>query len=192
MATAGSRREAGGRTGLVLGGLVVLGAISFVVAVAGGSGTHAWAVFLANLLFWSGLSAAGPAIAGIFELTDARWAARLRRIATTTVAFMPVSFVLFLLLMLGLSTLYPWVMEPIPKKRIWLNVPFFLARAAIYFTIWITLAHMRKSISRSFTCRGVRANRSAAIHNSVCRLSPRLPKPITQSPTSVLMPLKAV
>ena len=79
MATAGSRREAGGRTGLVLGGLVVLGAISFVVAVAGGSGTHAWAVFLANLLFWSGLSAAGPAIAGIFELTDARWAARLRR-----------------------------------------------------------------------------------------------------------------
>ena len=145
MATAGSRREAGGRTGLVLGALVVLGAISFVVAVAGGSGTHAWAVFLANLLFWSGLSAAGPAIAGIFELTDARWAARLRRIATTTVAFMPVSFVLFLLLMLGLSTLYPWVMEPIPKKRIWLNVPFFVLRtvigvAALY---WVSVRFAR-------------------------------------------------
>src|SRR5215813_9086114 len=94
--------------GLVLAILIALGALSFVWALAGGSGTHAWAIFLANLLFWSGLSIAGPAIAGILELTEARWAARLRRIATTTVAFMPVSFVLFLLLMIAVRTLYPW------------------------------------------------------------------------------------
>src|SRR5262249_53441955 len=93
--------------------------------------THAWALFLANLLFWSGLSAAGPAIAGILELTEARWAARLRRIATTTVAFMPVSFVLFLLLLVGVRTLYPWVMGPIPSKAIWLNVPFFVFRIVL-------------------------------------------------------------
>jgi hypothetical protein len=134
-----------GRTGLVLAGLVLLGAVSFVVALAGGAGTHAWAVFLANLLFWSGLSVAGPAIAGIFELTEARWAATLRRIATTTVAFMPVSFVLFLLLMIGLRALYPWVVEPIPKKAAWLNVPFFALRtvigvAALY---WVSLRFAR-------------------------------------------------
>jgi hypothetical protein len=120
-----------GKSGLVLAGLVALGALSFLVALAGGSGTHAWAVFLANLLFWSGLSAAGPAIAGIFELTEARWAGRLRRIATTTVAFMPVSFVLFLLLMVGLRALYPWVAVPIPKKAVWLNVPFFVLRTIV-------------------------------------------------------------
>src|SRR5262245_2271232 len=134
-----------GRTGLVLGGLVALGAVSFLVALAGGSGTHAWAVFLANLLFWSGLSVAGPAIAGILELTEARWAARLRRIATTTVAFMPVSFVLFLLLMMGLRALYPWVAGPIPKKAAWLNVPFFALRtvigvAALY---WVSVRFAR-------------------------------------------------
>ncbi len=120
-----------GKSGLVLAALVALGALSFLVALAGGSGTHAWAVFLANLLFWSGLSAAGPAIAGIFELTEARWAGRLRRIATTTVAFMPVSFVLFLLLMVGLRALYPWVAVPIPKKAAWLNVPFFVLRTIV-------------------------------------------------------------
>jgi hypothetical protein len=120
-----------GKSGLILAGLVALGAVSFVVALAGGAGTHAWAVFLANLLFWSGLAVAGPAIAGIFELTEARWAARLRRIATTTVAFMPASFVLFLLLMVGLRALYPWVAEPIPKKAVWLNVPFFVLRTVI-------------------------------------------------------------
>ena len=115
----------------MLGGLVALGALSFLVGLAGGSGTHAWALFLANLLFWSGLSVAGPAIAGIFELTEARWAARLRRIATTTVAFMPVSFVLFLLLLVGVRTLYPWATVPIPAKAIWLNVPFFVVRTVV-------------------------------------------------------------
>jgi hypothetical protein len=128
-ATSGQGRE--GRTGLVLAGLIALGAVSFLVALARGSGTHAWAVFLVNLLFWSGLSAAGPAIAGIFELTEARWAGRLRRIATTTVAFMPVSFVLFLLLLVGMRALYPWIRVPIPAKAAWLNVPFFVLRTVV-------------------------------------------------------------
>jgi hypothetical protein len=127
--SSGPRRE--GKTGLVLAGLVALGAVSFLVALSRGSGTSAWAVFLVNLLFWSGISAAGPAIAGIFELSEARWAARLRRIATTTVAFMPVSFVLFLLLMVGIRALYPWVTVPIPKKAAWLNVPFFVLRTIV-------------------------------------------------------------
>ena len=131
MAPTDPRHALAGRTGTILAALVALGAISFLVALAGGSGTQAWAVFLANLLFWSGLSAAGPAIAGIFELTEARWAASLRRIATTTVAFMPVSFVLFLVLMVGLRALYPWVGEPIPKKAVWLNVPFFVLRTVV-------------------------------------------------------------
>jgi hypothetical protein len=122
---------ASSKAGLVLAGLVAIGSVSFLVALAGGSGTHAWAVFLVNLLFWSGLSAAGPAIAGILELTEARWAAHLRRIATTTVAFMPVSFVLFLLLLVGMRALYPWVTVPIPKKAAWLNVPFFVLRTVV-------------------------------------------------------------
>jgi hypothetical protein len=129
LASSGQGRE--GKTGLVLGGLVAMGAVSFLVALAGGSGTHAWAIFLVNLLFWSGLSAAGPAIAGILELTEARWAVGLRRIATTTVAFMPVSFVLFLLLLVGMRALYPWVTVPIPKKAAWLNVPFFVLRTVL-------------------------------------------------------------
>jgi hypothetical protein len=150
VAAAGSGQGSQGKTGLVLGILILLGAISFLVALAAGSATHAWAVFLVNLLFWSGLSAAGPAIAGIFELTDARWAVRLRRIATTTVAFMPVSFVLFLLLMVGLRALYPWVSVPIPTKALWLNVPFFVLRTivgvgALY---WVSV-RFAKAVHRS-------------------------------------------
>ena len=161
MAAGGSGEGMKGKSGLVLGVLVALGALSFVVAMASGSATHAWAVFLINLLFWSGLSAAGPAIAGIFELTDARWAVRLRRIATTTVAFMPFSFVLFILLMLGLRALYPWVSVPIPKKAAWLNVPFFVLRtivgvAALY---WVSV-RFAKAVHRSAAGAGEEPGRS--------------------------------
>lgn len=134
-----------GRSGAVLVGLSALGALSFLVGLAGGPGVHAWAIFLANLVFWSGLAASGPAIAGIFELTEARWAARLRRIATTTVAFMPVSFVLVLVLLAGMGVLYPWVREPLPRKAAWLNPPFFALRTVLGVALlyWVSVRFAR-------------------------------------------------
>jgi hypothetical protein len=124
---------------------VGLGALAFVVGLVMGAAPRTWATFLVNLLFWSGLAAAGPAIAGIFELTEARWAVRLRRIATTTVAFMPVSAVLFVVLFSAMGVLYPWVTEPVPKKAAWLNAPFMVARiliglAALY---WVSICFAR-------------------------------------------------
>lgn len=120
----------------ILAALVGLGVLAFVVGTLAGAAGRAWATFLVNLLFWSGLAAAGPAIAGIFELTEARWTVRLRRIATTTVAFMPASFVLFLVLLAALGTtgiLYPWVTKPelVVKKAVWLNAPFLVLRTAV-------------------------------------------------------------
>jgi Ni/Fe-hydrogenase subunit HybB-like protein len=125
----------------LLAGLVAVGAVAFVAGLLGGATDRTWAAFLVNLLFWSGLAAAGPAIAGMFEVSEARWASRLRRIATTTAAFMPVSAVLFLVLFLALGVLYPWVREPVGKKALWLNVPFLAARillgvAALY---WVSI-----------------------------------------------------
>jgi hypothetical protein len=125
--------------------LAALGGAGFIGGLVTGAGARTWATFLVNLVFWSGLSIAGPAIAGMFELTEARWTARLRRIATTTVAFMPVSFALFVVLLFGLSALYPWVAHPVPKKAAWLNLPFFVLRtligvAALY---WVSLRFAR-------------------------------------------------
>lgn len=130
----------------VLGILAAVGAGAFLVGLVSGASGEAWAAFLVNLVFWSGLSAAGPAIAGIFELTEARWARQLRRIAATTAAFMPVSFVLFLVFLLGLGTLYPWVGTPLPRKAAWLNVPFFVLRtvAGVGLLYWVSLRFARE------------------------------------------------
>lgn len=125
---------------LVLGVVVLLGAIAFLTGVTR-EPVRTWAIYLVNLLFWSGLAVAGPAIAGIMELMEARWSPSVKRIAVTTIGFLPLSFLLFVVLFAGRAVLYPWVTEPVPAKAAWLNVPFMTARIGVgvlvfYGVIW--------------------------------------------------------
>ena len=107
------------------GVLVALGAVAFLTA---SDSPRAWSIYLVNLVFWSGLAVTGPAIAGMMQLTEARWSPAVRRLALTTAGFLPVSFVLLVILFAGRALLYPWVSTPIPVKAAWLNTPFFWLR----------------------------------------------------------------
>jgi hypothetical protein len=113
---------------MLWGVLVVLGAIAFLTT---SDWPRAWSMYLANLIFWSGLAVTGPAIAAMMQLTEARWSPSVRRLSLTTIGFLPVSFVLIVLLFAGRAVLYPWVTTPVPVKAIWLNVPFFFGRNVV-------------------------------------------------------------
>jgi hypothetical protein len=108
--------------------VALVGAVAFVLGAMSADAPRAWSIYLANLVFWSGLAVTGPAIAGMMQLTEARWSANVRRLALTTAGFLPVAFVLLLILFAGRATLYPWVTTPIPVKAAWLNTPFFWIR----------------------------------------------------------------
>jgi hypothetical protein len=112
----------------VWGFLAALGALAFIMGVASGDAVRAWAMYLVNLVFWSGLAVTGPAIAGMMQLTEARWSPSVRRISLTTIGFLPVAFVLLVVLLLGRAALYPWITTPVPAKEAWLNTPFFVLR----------------------------------------------------------------
>ncbi len=125
---------------LVLLAVEALGVGAFVLGV-NQQPLRTWAIYLVNLLFWSGLAVTGPAIAGIMELMEARWSPSVKRIAVTTIGFLPVSLLLFVVLFAGRAVLYPWVTDPLPAKAIWLNVPFMAARIGVgllvfYWLIW--------------------------------------------------------
>src|SRR5712692_11228720 len=113
---------------LVWGVLAALGALAFLFGVNSADAASIWSIYLVNLVFWSGLAVTGPAIAGMMQLTEARWSPSVRRIALTTAGFLPVSFALLLILFAGRTVLYPWVTTPIPVKAAWLNTPFFWLR----------------------------------------------------------------
>ncbi len=122
-----------------------LGAVVFLLGILGGASQRTWAIFLVNVLFWTGLAASGPAVAGMIEVSEGRWGVRLRRIATTTVAFMPAAFVLLLVLLAAARVLYPWVDHPLPKKAFWLNLPFFVLRTAlgVLALYWVSYRYAR-------------------------------------------------
>src|SRR5262245_53597661 len=98
---------------LILAVLVVLGAVAFVMGALSAAPRHAWAIYLVNVVFWSGLAVTGPAIAGMMQLTEARWSPAVRRIALTTAGFLPISFVLLVIMFAGRTALYSWVTTPV-------------------------------------------------------------------------------
>ena len=136
----------GARTLLAV--LALVGAAAFLYGAVQPQPTRAWGIYLVNLLFWSSFAITGPAIAGMMQLTEARWSPTVKRMALSTAGFLPVSLLLFLVLLaFGLGTLYPWVNNPalVIKKKEWLNVPFLLIRTilGVVFLYWAAWALLK-------------------------------------------------
>jgi len=74
---------------LLLALLTAAGAIAFLVLLAGDNPVRAWQIFLVNFLFWSGVSVAGVILAAIFQVTNARWARPVKRLAEACSAYLP-------------------------------------------------------------------------------------------------------
>jgi len=122
--------EAAGRSGL-LWGLAAAGAVAFIWGAMSADPRATWGIYLVNLLFWSSFAITGPALAGMMQMTEARWSPSVKRLALTTAGFLPVSLIGFVILFFGRATLYPWVTHPLEKKVAWLNVPFMSLRIAV-------------------------------------------------------------
>jgi hypothetical protein len=97
----------------------------------------------------------------------------IRRLLEAGAGTLPLVLVLFVPLTLGLDQLYPWANaeqaagDPlIQAKAAYLNVPFFLVRAAIFFTVWLLLAHLLNRFSAESD-----AGASEAIHARLRTLS---------------------
>jgi len=119
-----------GRTGL-LWVLAAAGAAAFLSGVLSSDPRATWGIYLVNLLFWSSFAITGPALAGMMQMTEARWSPSVKRLALTTAGFLPVSFVGFVILFFGRSVLFSWISHPLEKKAAWLNVPFMSLRIAV-------------------------------------------------------------
>jgi len=112
----------------LLWGLLLIGVVTFLVEARGPNRLRAWQTFLVNFLFFSGMAQGGLVFAAAYDLTRARWGEAVRRLAQGMAAFLPVSLLLFLCLFPGSPILFPWVLNPIPEKQTWLNLPFLFSR----------------------------------------------------------------
>jgi hypothetical protein len=103
--------------------------------------------WLVAFLFWLGLSLGSLALSMLHHLTGGGWGIPIRRIIESAAAvFVPMAL-LFVPIVIGMHWLYPWTDEAavakdvvLSKKTQYLDVDFFLARAAVYFVIWALVA----------------------------------------------------
>ena len=119
-----------------------LGAGTFLYGVVAGETVRVWVALLVNFLFWSGIAQAGVVLSALLQVTSARWGRPLKRVAEGTAAFIPVSFLVLLVVFLGQSVLLPWVDTPVEAKQAWLNTPFLIARQGLGFLLLSGLSLM--------------------------------------------------
>ncbi len=101
--------------------------------------------------YWVGIAVAALILLMIFHAAGARWMVVVRRILEVIPLTTAVLAALFVPVALGMRHLFPWVdlggvtgeaLHLWEHRRPWLNVPFFLLRAALYFGLWIAVSHL--------------------------------------------------
>jgi hypothetical protein len=116
--------------------------------------------WLVSFLFFLSLALGGLFFVLIQYATQGGWGIVLRRIGETIFAMLPVMAALFLPVLLGLHDLYSWAVPGAAEhdallrwKAPFLNVPFFVIRAVLYFAIWsfIALLYYRGSRRQDVT-----------------------------------------
>jgi hypothetical protein len=94
------------------------------------------------------------ALGMVHQLSGGAWGVVIRRPIGAATRTLPVMTGLFLPIALGMRALYVWTNaglvahdEILQHKQVYLNTPFFLIRAAIYFAVWNALAYFLNSWS---------------------------------------------
>ena len=128
---------------------LVAGVVGLVASAAGAAVSPARVLgsYLVAYLFLVEIALGSLAILMINYLTGGAWGAIIRRLLESGVRTLPLLALLFLPVALGTGQLYEWARpdavahDPLlAHKQLYLNVPFFLARAAFYFAAWIMLS----------------------------------------------------
>ena len=115
---------------------------------------HFFRSWLIAYLLFLGIALGSMALLMIQHMTGGAWGV-FRRVFEASSRTLPLLALLFLPIVLGMGTLYSWTHadhvaadEVLQHKALYLNVPFFLVRALIYFAGWIGIAWTMSRWSR--------------------------------------------
>ena len=105
--------------------------------------------YLSAYIFWVGIPVGCVALLMLHHLVGGRWGFIIQRVLEAGIQTLPLMALLFIPLLVGLSDLYPWARTEVvaadpllQQKAAYLNIPFFVARAVVYFAVWIVLGRV--------------------------------------------------
>jgi len=136
---------------------LIVGIIALVLSLLGAVFTpqQFFQSYLFAYVFWIGLAIGCLAVLMMQYVTGGAWGIILRRVLESATRTLPLLLLLFVPLLFGLHRLYSWTHADVvaanplvQHKHAFLNLPFFLIRAAVYFICWIVFSVLLNRWSR--------------------------------------------
>jgi hypothetical protein len=131
--------------------LLIAGAVGAAVSLVGAllNARQFFQSYLMAYMLCLGVTLGCLALGMVHQLSGGAWGVLIRRPIGAATRVLPIMTVLFLPVLAGMRTLYPWTDatrvaadEVLQHKHLYLNVPFFLVRAAVYFGVWNLLTYL--------------------------------------------------
>ena len=137
---------------IVIGASILISLAAILISKPGAS--RIWANVLLNNQYFMGLSLGAAFFLAVHRIALSGWHSLIQRIPDSMTTFLPVAFILMLLIYFGMHYLYNWTVSGISDKVIegkkaWLNIPFFFIRIIVYFIGWIVLTWLMRKNSDS-------------------------------------------
>jgi hypothetical protein len=138
------------RTSLIVGAAgVLLAVVAFLI-----DREQFLRSYLFAYLYWTGMALGCLAILLMHHVVGGKWGMLIRRLCEAGARTLPFMALLLIPILLGMTTLYVWARPGaahdanIQSKAAYLNVPFFVARAMVYFAIWFLYSNLLSKWSR--------------------------------------------
>jgi hypothetical protein len=134
----------------IAGVLGVIGLAGWAFTVGGGP-EHAYYSYLWAFTFWLTICVGALGWVAAFYAAKAKWPILLRRPLESIAAATPILALLFIPVIIGMKSLYPW-MSPdvgdeetrrlIEWRHAWINHGFVIARVIVYFLVFIIVGEL--------------------------------------------------
>jgi hypothetical protein len=130
---------------------LTIGAAALLLCIVGGlfNADQFYRSYVWCYMFFIGLPLGMTALLMLQYLTGGAWGMVIRRPCEAASRTLPLLLVLFIPIAIGIPHLYQWshsdivAHDPVLQhKHIYLNVPFFLIRAGMYFVGWLLIARL--------------------------------------------------
>lgn len=110
--------------------------------------------YLTAFCYWIAIPLGSLALLMLHHIAGGAWSLVIRRPSEAAARTFPLMAVLLVPVLFGLHELYEWTHADVvaadhilQQKSAYLNVPFFLARSALYFAIWIAIGTALSKLS---------------------------------------------
>ncbi len=132
------------RNGLIA---AVIGFVLLLASIALAGPTQFFHSYLLGYMVFFGLSVASLGLLLLQYVSGGAWGVMGRRVFEAGSRILPVTAVLFIPIILGMHDLYRWTdpnivnaSEVLQQKTGYLNTPFWIIRAVIFFAFWIIVS----------------------------------------------------